>query len=190
MLNKQKRIFIIHGWGGTPKMDWIPWLKLHLESKKYQVICPLMPDTDTPTIKAWVDKLEELIGKVDKNDILIGHSIGCQTILRYLEKLNNDVTKINKVILITPFTTLKNLSDEELIIAKQWLETPINFHKVSLKANSFISIFSDNDPWVPLKENRQIFKQKLHSEIITLHKKGHISENEGIKEFPEILNLI
>ena len=147
-----------------------------------------MPDTDNPIITSWINKLKEAIGKLENSDILIGHSIGCQTILRFLETLDNG-KKAAKVVFVAPWMKLSNLSgDEEWDIAKPWLETPIDFFKVKNKAKSFIAFFSDNDPWVPLEENVKIFREKLNPEIVILKNKGHFSEDEGVKELPGILD--
>ena len=182
------RAFIIHGWYGSPKGDWIPWLTEQLKSKGYEVTAPGMPNTDNPKINPWVNKLKEAVGKLEKDDVLIGHSIGCQTILRFLETLQSD-EKVNKVIFVAPWMKLANLlGDEEWKIAKPWLETPIKLNKVKTKAKSFIALFSDNDPWVPLKENVKVFREKLNPKIAILKNKGHFSEDEGVKELPEILD--
>ena len=182
------RAFIIHGWGGNPKGDWIPWIADQLKSKGYQVITPEMPDTDNPKITPWVNKLKEVVGKLEKSDVLIGHSIGCQAILRFLETLQID-EKVNKVIFVAPWMKLANLSgEEEWEIVKPWLKTPIDFNKVKNKAESFIALFSDNDPWVSLEDNVQIFRKNLDSKIVILKDKGHFSEDEGINELPEILD--
>ena len=182
------RIFIVHGWYGSPKGDWIPWLADQLKSKGYEVITPEMPDADNPKITPWVNKLKEVVGKLENSDILIGHSIGCQMILRFLETLDNG-KKAAKVVFVAPWMKLANLSsDDEWEIAKPWLETPINFNKVKTKAKSFIALFSDNDPWVLLEDNVQIFRKNLDSKIVILKDKGHFSEDEGINELPEILD--
>src|SRR3989344_3627513 len=184
------RAFIIHGWYGSPKGDWIPWLSDELKRKGYEVTAPEMPDADNPKINPWVNKLKGVVGKLEDSDILIGHSIGCQTILRFLEALDNGKNP-EKVIFVAPWVKLANLSGEdEWEIAKPWLETPIDLNKVKTKANSFVSLFSDNDPWVPLEENVKIFREKLNPKIVILKNKGHFSEDEGIKELPEILEYI
>ena len=41
----QKRVVIIHGWGGYPDEGWRPWLKHELETKGFLVLVPAMPDT-------------------------------------------------------------------------------------------------------------------------------------------------
>lgn len=185
-----KRAFIIHGWGGNPNKDWIPWVVLQLKEKGYEVRAPLMPDTDNPQIEPWVSKLKEIVDSPQVDDVFIGHSIGCQTIMRFLERLEPEQT-VDKVIMIAPWFTLANLeSDESWNIAEPWLKTPIDFFKVKSKANSFTAIFSDNDLWVPLRENEAKFKEKLDPKVIVFNNKGHFSEGEGVKELPEVLTLL
>ncbi len=108
--------------------------------------------------------------------------------MRYLAKTEG---KADKVILVAPWLTLSNLDNDEMWrIADPWLKTPINFADIQPKANKFIAIFSDNDPWVPYLENKQQFRDKLNPEIITLAGKGHITSDEGITELPELLSLL
>ena len=186
----KKRVFIIHGWGGNPNKDWLPWAKLHIESMGYEAVVPLMPDTDNPQITAWLARIKELIGQPKESDVLIGHSIGCQTIWRFLELLPVG-QKVGKVILIAPWLKLSNLeNDEAWQIADPWLKTPINFAKVKSKADSFTTIFSSDDQWVPLQDNKKMLEKALNPQVIIIENKGHFSEEEGVKEIPEILDLL
>ncbi len=105
-----KRVIIIHGWSGNPNKDWIPWATAEIKNKGYKVTAPLMPDTDNPQIALWVGKLKEIVGEPKKDDTLIGHSVGCQTILRFLEELS-ERQKIDKVIMVAPWFKLTNLEN-------------------------------------------------------------------------------
>lgn len=85
-----RRAFIIHGWSGSPGEGWLPWLGRELEQRDFSVVRPAMPSTDAPKINAWVEHLRDIVGFVDAHTYFVGHSIGCQTILRYLETLPRD----------------------------------------------------------------------------------------------------
>ncbi|MCX6715781.1 MAG: NYN domain-containing protein, partial [Candidatus Taylorbacteria bacterium] len=85
---KQKRVVIVHRWSGGPNDDWRPWLKNELEKNGCEVFVPEMPDTEAPIIEKWVNCLSKIVGVPDSNTYFIGHSIGCQAILRYLETVN------------------------------------------------------------------------------------------------------
>lgn len=184
-----KKIYIIHGWTGAPDGSWFPWLKEELERKGYAVEIPTMPETDEPVISAWVSHLENIVGDIDENIYFVGHSIGCQAILRYFEKLPQG-EKAGGAIFVAGWLTLTNLkNDEEKSIAKPWLENPINFERVKEKAKRFVAIFSDNDKFVPI-ENEKFFREKLGAETIVFHNMGHFSEDDGFRELPQILDTI
>jgi len=180
-----KRVFIIHGWEATPESEFHPWLKKELEAKGFEVITPEMPDTAAPKINAWVGKLSEIVGKINEDTYFIGHSIGCQTILRYLETLPV-TTKIGGVVLLAPWMhldkkTMKEEGEEGIEIAKPWVETPLNWSKVTSHIKGkIVAIFSDNDPYVPLTDS-EIFKEKLNAKIIIEKEKGHFTDDDGCR---------
>lgn len=127
------KAIIVHRWDGTPKSDWYPWLKMQLTKRGWEVIVPAMPNTSKPEIKAWVKRLQEVVGKPDVETFFIGHSIGCQTIMRYLATLPKEA-KVGGVIFVAGWFTLRGLESKEMeAIAKPWLKTPIDFAKVKEK---------------------------------------------------------
>lgn len=184
-----KKVFMIHGWEGYPENCWFPWLKKELEKRMFKVKVPLMPDTKHPKIENWVPFLAKLTKKADKDTYFVGHSIGCQTILRYLEATD---VKIGGVILVAPWmqlnkNTIKEEGEKVIKLAKLWMETPINWKKIKQNCDNFICIFSDNDPYVPLI-NKELFENTINAKTITEHNKGHFDDSAGIKEFPIVLN--
>lgn len=184
-----KRIFIIHCWGGTPADNWYPWLASALEAKGYAVTVPDMPDTETPAIDAWVHHLKDVVGTVDEQTFFVGHSIGCQTILRYLASLPAG-TKAGGAAFVAGWFHLTRLeSDEEWAIAKPWLETPIDLAQVKEHAQTFHAIFSDNDPFVPLSD-KDIFEKELGASTVVMNEKGHFTGDDGVMELPEVLDTL
>jgi len=73
--------------------------------------------------------------------------------------------------------------EEEIEIAKPWLETPIDFDNIKKRTKNIVAIFSDDDEFVPLY-NVDKFKEKLGAKTIVEHAKGHINGEAGIKEIP------
>lgn len=183
----QKRFFIIHGWGGSPTNYWFPWLKNELEKKGFIVTNPSMPQPENPTIENWVGYLTEIVGEADENTYFVGHSIGCQAILRYIEKIQKP---IGGIVCVAGFLNSLNLDDgESEKIAKPWLETPMNYEKVKKNAEKIIAIFSDDDESVGL-ENKDLFEKFLAAKTIVEHNMGHFSGDAGIKELPSALDAV
>jgi hypothetical protein len=180
-----KKAYIVHGWDGSPHEPLHEWLTEELSSRGYAVTAPEMPEPETPEIGAWVEKLAKVVEAPNEDTIFIGHSVGCQTILRYLESLPPGVV-IGKVIFIAPWLTITGLEDDELAVAAPWVETNIDEAKVRLHAPSISAIFSDNDPFVPT-ENMGLFSERFHTKNILEHGKGHFTEDDGVTELKSAL---
>lgn len=186
-----KRAFLIHGWDGTPEHGWFPWLKNKLEEQGFEVIAPQMPEANAPRIYNWVPKLAELVGEANDQTYFIGHSMGCQTIVRYLETLPENTTVGGAVFVAGFLSSLTNLEDEEEVrdVAKHWLETPLDLADVKSHLPKSIAIFSDDDEYVPLN-NQDAFKNALGSKIIIEHAMGHFSGDGGTTELPSALAAV
>lgn len=179
-----KRVIIIHQWMAGAQGDWRPWLKSELEKLGYEVFLPEIPDIDTPVIEKWVAKLSEVVGVPNIDTYFIGHSIGCQTILRYLETIN---ASVGGALFVAGWFNLKNLEDEETEkIAKPWLETPIDLEKIKTILPKSTLVISDNDPFGAFEENKQKFKE-LGSKIVVLHNAGHITKEDNFIEAPVLI---
>ncbi len=178
-----KRVFIIHGWGGSPNDNWLPWIKFELQKLELDVFVPEMPDTENPTIEKWVSHLSNMVGIPDAGTYFIGHSIGCQTTLRYLETIN---VGVGGAIFVAGWFNLKNMeSEDEKEIARPWIDTKIDIGKIKNVLSKSTLIISDNDDYGAFEENRQKFGEFVTKEII-LHNVEHIT---GPK-YPEILSEI
>ena len=189
----QKTAIIIHGWDCDTNIGWLKWINNELIKKGYRVIMPQMPNPKYPEIKPWVDKLKSYDKYIDENTLLIGYSIGCQTIIRYLEQSNK---KVNKCIFVAGWTNIKkraylvypHLEKELRAMIMPWITTKIHLENVKNKMKSSTAIFSTNDVYVPLSETR-IFGKKLGSKIIIQQNKAHFQESKFDK-IPVLLKEI
>jgi predicted alpha/beta hydrolase family esterase len=181
-----KRVFIIHGWGGGPEGGCIPWLKDELEKQGLEVIAPQMPDTENPSIGKWVSYLADLVGSPNENTYFVGHSIGCQTIMRYLQTID---AKVDGVLFIAGWFVLENLENEDILIAKPWIGTPIDFEKLRNVSEKYTVLISDNDPFEGFEENKNSF-EKLGAKIIIMKGAGHIENIELPIALEELLKMM
>ena len=182
-----KRVIIVHGWSGNSDTNWLPWLKKQLVELGCNVVVPNMPDTDNPSIEKWVQHLSSVVGEPTSDTYFVGGSIGCQTILRYVEQLQKPV---GGVVCVAGFFRLLHLeTDEEKEIAKPWLETVMNFDKIKQLSGKIIAIFSDDDPDVDLGD-KELFEKYLNAKTIVEHQKGHFSDDAGIKELQSVFGAV
>jgi len=177
-----KRAFIIHGWEGSPNSNWFPWLKKELENNGFSIVAPQMPNAANPKMEEWLAYLQEIIGNVDENTYLIGHSLGVIAILRFLERLENQ--KIGGAVLVAGFPEPIGIED-----LGSFFETPLDYEKAKKSADHFVAIHSDNDPYVSLR-NGEILRGKLGAKLIIMKNAGHLNEGNGHFELPIALEEI
>ena len=95
-------VLVVHAYGGSPRKFWYPRLCEHVgDLADVEVI--RMTNPSTPCIAVWLEDLEHRVSKLaaaaaaggeegardpDQQQVLylVGHSVGCQTIIRFLAK--------------------------------------------------------------------------------------------------------
>ena len=86
----------------------------------------------------FTDRLyAEVVGEIKDDDIFIGHSIGCQTILRFLNTVSTD-QKADRLILVAPWWYLNLSTNEEKLLAEPWLKFDVNMKNIKEKVEKVI----------------------------------------------------
>lgn len=186
-----KKVYLIHGWAENDSSEkWFGWLRDSCEKEGIKFISFNMPNSHAPKIEEWVHYLKENIPveDLDEHTYFVGHSVGCQTIMRYLEKLPK-TKRIAGCVFVAGWFDLINLEPEELEIAHPWTNTEINFERILEHCDRFLALFSDNDPYVHSDESKK-FEKDLGAKIIFKHGDGHFTSADGVIEIPEILSFI
>src|SRR3989344_7483198 len=144
------KAIIVHCWGGSPEYCWYPSAKKELKRHGFEVTVPAFSDTDAPNLGKWLPVLRAVVGTPSEDLYLIGHSLGCITILRYLESLAPG-QQVGGVVLVAGFTddlsAIDTIEDE----LKNFFQTPIQWELIKSHAKHFVAIHSDDDPFVSLK---------------------------------------
>ncbi len=180
-----KTAYIIYGWGGNANESWFPWLKSELEKRNFKVNIPSMPNPDHPTIEAWIGELNNTVDLKDEV-YMVGHSIGCQAILRFLENIKG---RIKHTVLVAPWLNIKNLEEGEDEVAKPWVERKIDLSMVREHCESFSIIHSTTDPY-SYKKDIDLLKKELNARFYNVGRKGHISGEYGVFELPQVLSAM
>lgn len=170
-----KNALILISWYGTPQSDWLPWLKLELEKKGYEVAIP-----DLPTVRTNLPDMEQMLAilKVDKDSLVIGHSLGALLGLRLAERQT-----FRKLILVSGWDFDDGLAPEHRLF---W-PNRIDHDKIKEHVKEFVVIHSDNDPYTPIQVAEDMCK-KLDGKFLPVPNGGHLSQKDGNKtNLPEIL---
>lgn len=184
------KIYLVHCWDGKKDDGWYPWIEAKINDNNNKLVRFNMPNTESPKIDEWVSELDKQVEELNENTYFIGHSIGCQTILRYLETKN--INKIGGILFVAPWLDLlkEAIEDEESYnTAKPWLNTPIDFEKIKKITNNITCIFSDDDYFVSISQV-EVFEKLLNAKTVIVNNKGHISKDDNVFELDEIYNSL
>ncbi len=173
-----ERLLIVPRWSGRPDDDWYPWLERKLASHKPRLFGTVgalnMPDPDDPTIEAWVGALTELVGTDNAllgQTILVGHSVGCQAIMRYLATLQPGA-KVAGVLGVAGWWSV----DQPWGSILPWMETPFDVACVRSASAKFHVLIADDDPFTPdFRQNRRLWEERVGATVTVVAGAQHFN---------------
>ncbi len=178
-------VIIIHGTGGSPKGNWFPWLKSELEKLNYKVFVPKFPTPKNQSLKNWLDVFKNYEQYLDKNAIVIGHSLGVAFLLTILEKVNHP---IKFAFFVSGFLGLLN-NPEFDELNKTFTAKSFDWGEIKSNCQKFYIINSDSDPYVPIEKGEDLAK-KLNVKLTIIKNAGHINSESGYNKFELLLEKI
>ncbi len=176
-------VIIIHGSYASPEENWFPWIRRKIEADSHSVSVPALPTPEGQTFANWKAVFEQQFPKLNKNMVLIGHSIGPAFILRLLEKTS---TPIAAAFLVSGFVSPIGI-DKFDSINRSFLEDPFDWEAIKRSCGRFYMYHSDNDPYVPLERARYL-EQCLSTPLRLILGGGHLNQAAGYSEFTELYN--
>src|SRR3990167_6176205 len=172
------KFVLLHGWEGSPELNWFPWLKKELQKLRLEVEIPVLPNPDFPQMDEWLSFLNDFLGKEKEPIILVGHSLGAVLILRYLEQ-QRKTPPIKMAALVAG--GLENRRSIPQIA--NFFEKPFDFSKIRSSAEKFVSISGTDDPFTP-REISEKLANSLGTEPIWVENGGHLAEEWGYTKLP------
>lgn len=178
-----KKVFLIHGFQGSPNGGWRPWLMAELEKQDIYACALSMPDPENPVCAEWIEEISRHIER-NKNDeiYLVGHSLGAPAILRYLESAQANTIK-GAILVSSPSEKNQNRKIDS------FLDKEFDFEKIKLHCKTFSIIHGDNDPNVPLN-NAKFLSEKLSGDLIIIENGGHLNGSAGWLKLPQCLEAL
>jgi uncharacterized protein len=179
-------IFIFHGTEGYPGENWFPWLKQQLEKKGYTVFVPQFPSPPIipSKITEWFEVLKNYEQYINKDTILIGHSLGGVFTLRILEKLEHTVKAtflIGAPIGVRPILNYDRDSS--------FSGFSFDWDAIKKNAGDTVVFHSDNDPYVGLENGKQLAKN-LGVKLSFVPNAGHFNAKAGYLKFEKLLEKV
>ncbi|MBI2655878.1 serine hydrolase family protein [Candidatus Woesearchaeota archaeon] len=176
--------FIIHGIYGHPEENWFPWLKEELEQKGYEVIVPKFPTPVGQSLESWLKIIKKYEDKINADTVMIGHSLGANFILNYLEQSDRE---IKAAFLVAGWH--RPLENEFKELNKSFDDKKFNWSRIIENCGHFFVIGSDNDEYISIETTRQL-AVLLDAELHIIKNGGHLNKKAGFEKFPQLLELI
>lgn len=172
-----KQVLMLHGWYQKPSSNWYPWLKRELKHREYHVFLPDLPTahTDLPDMNKQLRFVERLV-TLDKDSMVIGHSLGALLGMRLAEKYSFD-----KLFLVAGWDYNDLTSGHRLFWKK-----PIHHAVIKRHVRKIFVISSDNDPYTTAVQSEDMSK-RLGGKFILVPGAGHFTQKYGVTTIPSIL---
>jgi len=179
-----KRALIIHGFTETPSQYWYAEEVKFLESLGYEATAPQMPHRFTPLENSWLKVIEDFAP--DEETVLIGHSLGGNIILEFLEKTGQRVDKL--ILAGTPIRHSEKLKigDQnsfklyreaiaiECLLDLCGYEEIYDWEKIKDSVNTVHLVYKKDDVLVPLDDGK-ILAQRLDGVLQILEGHDHVN---------------
>lgn len=181
-----RNILLVHGFNGMLKI--FDYFKKNLTSLGFNVIMPIFPIREEITIEGYFDVFDRYRQFINKETIVVAHSIGNAMFIKYLSKNELQVsTFISLAGFSDPFYNQgKDILNEKVALVKLSDNEKKNTQKF---INKRYSIYSNDDHIVPYKILKN-FSKDINSLPIEIKNIGHMGKKSGLEELPQVINII
>ncbi|CAG9296650.1 RBBP9/YdeN family alpha/beta hydrolase [Celerinatantimonas diazotrophica] len=176
-------IYLVHGYTASIDSHWFPWLERSLAREFPQVTLTriAMPNSNAPEVERWLGTLNQQLN-CDPSTILIGHSLGCITLLRYLAQSGSP---IKGLLLVSGFAA----SVAHLKELDPFVDVELPYMQLQKQIPHRVMLLSDNDDVIPPSYSEQLARD-LRMKQVKVKGYGHFVAREGVTSLPQALQVI
>ncbi|RUQ98026.1 RBBP9/YdeN family alpha/beta hydrolase [Labedella endophytica] len=172
------RMLVAHGYLADPSRHWFPWLVEHYGVDTVSMIG--LPNPERPDLETWVHAASAAIGEVDEETILLGHSLGCVTLLHALNRLSGP-WRLGGLVLVAGFVDpLPNLPALDPFTAE-----PLDLERIRRHTAVRHVLRSDDDDVVS-SDLTERMAGLLEAPVSVVPGAGHFVDRQGVRELPAL----
>jgi predicted alpha/beta hydrolase family esterase len=162
------RVFIVPGWSCGLDDYWYRAAQWLADGLGGEATIVEMSDGSPIDRIDRIQRLAVAVGVPDASAVLIGHSLGAVTILRYMESLPAGQS-IGGAVLVAPFVgpiAFRDLDD--------FVTAPFDWVRIRLASTHIVAINSDDDPLVAIDHGERL-GEHLGAPLVTARAAGHFA---------------
>lgn len=179
--------FIIHGSFSSPFSNWIPYLREKIEEKGLVVYTPDFPSgVGYQNYNNWSKLLLTYVeaGLINENTVIFAHSIAPVFVSKFL--VDNNI-KVKRLVFVCGFNNYLGINDEyDRVNESMYFD---NLSDTKKLAEEIICFYSKNDPYVKY-DVEKCFADSIATKQIIIDEGGHLNQESGYSEFPELLEYL
>jgi uncharacterized protein len=182
------RVLIVPRWGGLPTSDFYPWLIESLQARfgrELDVRALAMPEPGTPRIDTWPPAIVAEAGtdrEVLRRTLLVGHSVGCQAVLRALAAMPEGVTVFGVLLVAAWFQV-----DRPWETILPWMHEAFDIGHARARTPWLDVLVSDNDPFTAdFLRTAEDFRTRAGVEVVIVPGAKHFNAAEE----PRVLSAL
>ena len=179
---------LVPRWDGDADADWYPWIAERLSGRAAVEVAALAPTADRPAPAATVASLAATVGPPERlgGTVLVGHSVGCQAVVRYLLTLGRGVPR-PPVLLVAGWWLLDDAGWPPF---GAWLEPPPGLAELPRRASELRVLLSPDDGFTSDQDANGRRWREVGAEIVLTEPSGHFNrprEPEVLAHLEELL---
>jgi uncharacterized protein len=176
-----RSFLILHGIANhRPPEHWQHWLAQRLNADGHHVIYPALPDTDSPSLSAWIEALRGHLAATERTErVVVCHSLAC-LLWFHAAPLLTPAERANRLALVSPPAS-KRVPEAGASFRLDTFDTASVRRSVTDKIRV---VASDNDPYNP-DGAHALYARPLRADIDILPGAGHITPADGYGPWPQ-----
>lgn len=168
--------YLIHGTSSRDD-DWFPWLE-QAAQPEVELKRLFLPDPYQPVQADWNAAVDEQIPAKD-GLILIAHSLGCVTALRFVAR--HRLMHANLILVGAFDQPLPGYPDLD-----EFMQPAPQYDRITPKLDQAVVITAVDDPIAPFELAVKVAEQ-LQADLIARKQGGHFLASDGYAQFPLVL---
>jgi leucyl-tRNA synthetase/predicted alpha/beta hydrolase family esterase len=162
-------VVFLHGWGGTGTAGWFGDIQQFLKTNNIVSHTTDFPNTENPVYEEWKAHFEkELLPKINQNTVILGHSLGCGFLQRYLTEEN---LKVSEIVFSAPTVNDCNIAEIANFFTKEF-----DYEKIKNSADNIFVFGGGKDEYISEKEFRFLAK-KLSAHLVFDETQDHCGQS-------------
>jgi uncharacterized protein len=178
-----RSFLILHGVENRrPPEHWQHDLAQRLRERGEQVFYPQLPDTDRPSLAAWIEAIEVELGMMRGERVVVCHSLACAAWL-HLAASRGEVPAADRLLLVSPPGPAAFRWD----VIAGFDPSSLDLDRLKASVATPRLVCSDNDPYCT-EGAAEVFGRPLGCDVDLLSGAGHIAIPDGYGSWPSVLD--